>query len=450
LEESKTKKNKISIAGTGYVGLCTAVGFALKDYQVIASTHETEKVKLINEGIPPFHEPRLTEALRKVVKNGHLKCVLDLKKAIMETNVSFITTGTPSKADGRIDLRLVKKASKEIGLALKHKKSYHLVVVKSTVTPGVTQNIVKPIIEKHSKKLCGKDFGLCMNPEFLREGTALDDTLNPDRIVIGEYDKKSGNLLEKLYREFYRDQEVPILRMNLVTAELVKYASNAFLATRLSFINQIANICERISGADVKKVALGMGFDKRIGPYYLNAGLGYGGSCLPKDVKALISFCKEIGYVPHLIKVVEEVNNNQANRAIEFAENALGKLANKKIAILGLAFKPDTDDIREAVSLKIIKRLLDKKSKVVAYDPVAMENVKNAIGERIGYATSAIECIKDADCCIIVTEWNEFKKLKPKDFVENMRRPVIIDGRRLYDPIEFSSKTKYFAIGLGK
>jgi len=448
---SKTNKNsRISIFGTGYVGLCTAVGFALRGHRVITSTHQPEKVRLINKGISPFYEPELAGALEKVVNDGLLKCVLNSEKAILETDVSFIATGTPSKADGKINLQYVKKSSKEIGLAIRKKKSYHLVVVKSTVTPGTTQYVVKPIIEDYSKKRCGKDFGLCMSPEFLREGSALKDTLNPDRVVIGEYDENSGDTLINLYREFYADSEVPIVRTNLATAELIKYASNAFLATKLSFVNQLANICERISGADVKKVSEAIGLDRRIGTLYMNAGLGYGGSCLPKDVKALISFCRSIDYLPDLIKAVEKVNENQPYRAIEFARTALGNLKGRRIALLGLAFKPDTDDIREAVSLKIIGRLLGEKSEVVVYDPVASKNVKNIFEERISYASSAIECIKNADCCIVVTEWDEFRTLKPSDFVKNMRQPIVIDGRRIYNPHELDQKINYFAIGFGK
>jgi len=444
------KRSRISIFGTGYVGLCTALGFALRGYYVITSTHQSEKVKLINKGRSPFYEPELTDALRKVVDDGFLKCVLNSEKTILETDVTFIATGTPSKTDGSINLQYVKKSSKEIALALRKKKSYHLVVVKSTVTPGTTQDIVKPIIEDHSGKRCGKDFGLCMSPEFLREGSALRDTLNPDRVVIGQYDENSGGILMNLYREFCANGEVPIIRTNLATAELIKYASNSFLATKLSFANQIANICERISGADIKKVTQAIGLDKRIGPLYMNAGLGYGGSCLPKDIKALISFCKRIKYSPELIKSVEKVNESQPYRAIEFARNALGKLNRRRIALLGLAFKPDTDDIREAVSLKIIRRLLAEKSEVIAYDPVASKNVKSVFKERINYASSALECIKNADCCIVVTEWDEFKKLKPTDFVKSMRKPILIDGRRIYDPHEFSQEITYFAIGLGK
>ena len=287
-----------------------------------------------------------------------------------------------------------------------------------------------------------------MNPEFLREGSALQDTLHPDRIVIGEYDKKSGDTLEALYRDFYAEEMSPLIRTNLPTAELIKYANNAFLATKISFINQMANICEKIPGADVTVVAKGIGLDKRIGPFFLNAGLGYGGSCLPKDVKALIALSKNLGYEPTLFNATEEVNKAQPYKAVELCKRILGGLQGKRIAIMGLSFKPGTDDMREAVSIKIINQLLKEKARVITYDPKAIPNAKKIFGIDIEYSSSAIECIKGAHCCILVTEWNEFKKLTPEDFIQNMRQPCLVDGRRIYEPKQFSQKLKFKAIGL--
>jgi UDPglucose 6-dehydrogenase len=234
-----------------------------------------------------------------------------------------------------------------------------------------------------------------------------------------------------------------------VNAELIKYANNAFLATKISFINTIANICERIPGADVTIVAKGIGLDKRIGPLFLNAGLGYGGSCLPKDLRALIQYSKTLGYEPKLLEAVEDVNKHQPQRAIELCRKLLGELKGRRIAVLGLAFKPNTDDMREAPSIAIIRQLLEEGAEVVAYDPAAMPNAKAIFKDSIKYANSAIECLRDADCCILVTEWDEFKKLKPEDFIQNMRRPILLDGRRIFDPKEFSQKIKFMAIGLG-
>jgi len=433
----------------GYVGLCTAVAFASKGYTVIASETDTEKVNMINRGIPPFYEPDLNETLTEVLRSDRFKCMSSTKTAVLNTDITFITVGTPSKPDGSIDLRYIESSAGEIGAALSNKDAYHLVVVKSTVIPGTTENIIKPILEESSGKRCGTDFGLCMNPEFLREGSALHDTFNPDRIIIGEYDKKSGDILETLYREFYAEKMPPVIRTTPVNAELIKYANNAFLATKISFINTMANICEKIPGADVTVVAKGIGLDKRIGPLFLNAGLGYGGSCLPKDLRALIQYSKNLGYEPKLLEAVESVNNSQPQRAIELCKKLLGELRGKRVAILGLTFKPNTDDIREAPSITIIHQLLKEGAKVVAYDPTAIPNAKAIFKDNIEYTSSAIECLKNADCCILVTEWEEFKKLEPEDFIQNMRTPILLDGRRLFDPGEFSRKIRFMAIGLG-
>ena len=441
---------RVSIVGTGYVGLCTAVGFASKGCKVITATHDAGKAGSINRGIPPFFEPGLQELLHKVVRNGYLKCVVHCEEAVLETDITFITTATPSQPTGSIDLQHIESSAREIGEALNKKNGYHLVVVKSTVTPGTTQNIVKRTIEKHSNKLCGVDFGLCMNPEFLREGSALQDTLFPDRIIIGEHDRKSGDTLEALYQDFYGGKKPPTMKTNLPTAELIKYANNAFLATKISFINFVANICEKIPGVDVTTISKAIGMDKRIGPLFLNAGLGYGGSCLPKDVNALIAFSKSLSYDPSFLKAVGAVNNVQPQRTVSLAKKHLGKLKGKQIAILGLSFKPNTDDMRKAKSIPIIRQLLKEGASITAYDPVAIEKAKSILKDKIKYASSPTECLKDADCCIIATEWDEFKKLKPRDFKQNMRHPILIDGRRIYPPKQFSQKLEFEAIGLGQ
>jgi UDPglucose 6-dehydrogenase len=441
-------EKKVSIVGTGYVGLCTAVGFASKGYKVVASTHDPEKAELINDGIPPFFEYGLQELLQRVVKKGYLKCVLDRKEAVLNTDITIISVSTPSQLDGSINLRFIKSSAREIGEALRKKDAYHLVVVKSTVVPGTTENLVKPTVEKSSGKRCGVDFGLCMNPEFLREGSALHDTLHPDRVIIGEHDKKSGDTLESLYRDFFGENIPPTIRTNLPTAELIKYANNAFLATKISFVNTVANICQEIPRADVTAVAEGIGLDERINPLFLNAGLGYGGSCLPKDVKALIAFSESLGYIPVLFKAVEDVNNMQPYRAIKLAKKIIGDLAGKRVAVLGLAFKPDTDDMREAVSIKVINELLEEGANVVAYDPKAVVNARQIFGDKIEYAHSSMECLKDTECCIVVTEWKEFKQLEPKDFVRQMKSPLVIDGRRIYNQKEFSRRLNFASIGL--
>ena len=445
------KEPKISVIGVGYVGLCTAVGLASKGYHVYASDIDSEKIAKINKGIPPFFEPGLQEKLAESIKKSNLEGLVNqTDKAIQQTGFTYVAVGTPSKPDGSIDLKYIKSAAKNIGKALKQKNNYHITIIKSTVVPGTTQNVVLPLLERESKKTCGKDFGLCMNPEFLRQGSAFQDTLNTDRVVIGSYDKKSGDKLEDLYKDFYSPRIPPIIRTTLSTAELIKYASNAMLATKISFINTIANICEQIPGADVKVIAQAMGLDKRIGSLFLDAGLGYGGSCFPKDVKALIACAKAFGYDSKLLESAEEVNKHQPLKAVQFAKKELKNLNGKKIAILGLAFKPDTDDMREARVIPIINQLIAEGASVTAYDPVAKQTAYAIFQDKIQYASSALECLKGADCCILTTEWPEFTKLKPANFSDNMKTPILIDGRRIFNPEEFQKKLKFIAIGLGQ
>jgi UDPglucose 6-dehydrogenase len=444
------KKPVISVIGVGYVGLCTAVGFASQGYNVLASDVNEEKIIKINQGVAPFHEPNLAEKLSASVKKGKLKGLVNQTRNVVDkSSLTFIAVGTPSKPDGSIDLRYIQSAAHDIGKALKSKEDFHVVIVKSTVIPGTTSNVVLPILEEESMKKCGKDFGLCMNPEFLRQGSAFEDTMNADRIVIGSQDKPSGDVLEELYRDFYSKQTPPIIRTTLSTAELIKYASNAMLATKISFINTIANICEQIPGADVKIVATTIGLDRRIGSLFLDAGLGYGGSCFPKDVKALIACAKTYNYDPELLNSVEKVNQTQPLKAITFCKRELGSLKEKKIAILGLAFKPETDDMREARAIPIINQLLKEGAKVTAYDPAATKTAKTIFKNKIQYTKSSAECLRNSDACIIVTEWSEFQKLRQQDFIELMKQPVIIDGRRIFNPENFR-KTRFTAIGLSR
>jgi UDPglucose 6-dehydrogenase len=438
----------LSFIGLGPVGLCTAVCFATKGYKVIASEIDEEKAILIKKGKPPFYEQNLKEMLQRSLKSGNLKIVTNNEEAILESDITFITVGTPSKADGSINLDYVINASEDIGKALRNKQT-HLVVVRSTVTPGTTLNVVRPILEKKSSKKCSKDFLLCFNPEFLSEGNAIKGTLNPDYIAIGGYNRKSTDALENLYKEFHKENLPPIIKTNIPTAEFIKYANNAFLATKISLINTIANICEKTPGTDVTKIAEAIGKDHRINPYFLNAGLGWGGSCFPKDLKAFIAYSKKLGYSPTLIQATHKANQDQIELTLQKMKKELKTLKGKRIAILGLAFKPNTDDMREARSIKIINQLLRQGVIITAYDPMAVSNTKKILKGKIRYASSAIECLKNADCAVLVTEWEEFKKLKPETFIKNMRTPILIDGRRLYNPHEFK-ELRYIAIGLGK
>ena len=436
----------VSIVGTGYVGLSTAVCFASRGYRVFASTRDRQKAQIINSKRAPFYEPGLDEMLKKSIESGTLSATDRRDEAIIQTDVTFLTVGTPEQADGRMDLRHIVRASEDIGRALKNKGAYHLVVVKSTVLPGTTREVVKPIIEKTSELTAGVDFGLCMNPEFLRQGSAIEDTLRPDRVVIGEYDKNSGQMLDDLLNGFYR-HSISTLRMNLESAEMVKYASNSFLATKISYANEIANVCEMMPGVDVSHVMAGVGLDVRINPKFLNAGAGFGGSCLPKDAKALREFAALRGYETPLLGAVLAVNLAQPLRVAERALAKLGQPEGKKVALLGLAFKPDTDDLREAPSLKIAKALMGVGAHVSAFDPVVKKVTLEGF-EALECAGSIQDCLTGAHCCIVVTEWEQFKALTPDDFIEHMAQPVVVDARRIFNPQQFRSRLMFSAVGL--
>jgi UDPglucose 6-dehydrogenase len=438
---------RISIVGTGYVGLSTAACFASRGYDVIASTRSEDKVRIINAKRAPFHEPGLDEAVRTSIESGHLRAEINRSEAVRQTEVTFLTVGTPEKADGTVDLRYVISASEDIGRALKRKKAYHLVVVKSTVTPGTVRGPVKAALEEASGLVAGRDFGLCMNPEFLRQGSAIRDTLYPDRAVIGEYDKRSGQRLADLLEGFY-GPGTPILRMSLEAAEMVKYASNTFLAMKISYANEMARICERVPGVDVSKVMAGVGLDDRINPKFLNAGAGFGGSCLPKDTKALCKFAEAQGYSAPLLRATLAVNQAQASHVAQLALSTLGEPRDKKVALLGLSFKPDTDDLREAPSLKVARTLLKAGAHVSAFDPV-VKQVSQPGFEVLDYPPSISECLAGAHCCIVLTEWEQFKQLTPDDFIQVMATPAVIDARRIFDPQEFGKRLTFLAVGVG-
>jgi len=440
---------RISVFGLGPVGLITAVCFARKGHQVVGIDPDLDRLERIRRAEPPFLEPKLKEYLVETIRSGRFSTV-DNTSADSECDLAYVTVGTPSREDGGIDLTYVKNAAAAIGRSLRQTTHYQLVVVKSTVTPGTGRAVVKPILERESGKTAGKDFGLCSNPEFLREGNAVHDAEFPDRIVIGTEDMEVAARLESFYKEFHGESMPPVVRTTHENAELIKYANNAFLAAKVSFINTIANIAERTPNADIQTIARGIGLDERIGSRFLNAGLGWGGSCFPKDLNALARYSRTLGYSPELVEAVITTNEKQKLRAVQLAKEALGSLTGKRIAILGLAFKPDTDDIREAVSVPLIQALLAEGASVVAYDPAAINNARSILGDKVSYAPDSLGCLKDADCCIIVTEWDEFKTITPDQFLEMMRHPVVIDGRRIYDAdIYPKAEIRFSAIGLG-
>lgn len=449
---------KIAIVGTGYVGLVTGISLAKLGHQVICIETDKNKISAIKKGKSPFHEPDIDKFLNEVIKKKLLDVTDNLEEGVVNSDITIIAVGTPT-INNKIDLTAIKKATEQIGKALGNMKKYHVVAVKSTVLPGVTGEIVQPILEENSGKKIG-EFGLVMNPEFLREGNALDDALHPDRIVIGAYDEKSG----KTFAKIYKNVSTPKVFTNLWTAELTKYASNSLFATLISFANEIARISETIGKVDTLEVWKGVHLDKRLSPYngdkrikpgvlsYILSGCGFGGSCFPKDVQALASFASELGTEPQLLKSVININKTQPHRTIVLLKNALGEnLKNKKIAILGLTFKSNTDDMRESPALTIIEKLLDEGAKITGHDPMAY---KKAIPKELGNLSIKLtktvkEAIHNADATIIVTAWNDYVKLTPKFFKQNMKRPIVIDARRIYDKHLFlNAGIIYKGIGL--
>ncbi len=413
---------KISIIGSGYVGAVTTACFADVGHKVICVDIDEKKVQQINTGIPPIFEEGLEELLKKYAGKG-LIATTDNDYAVFNTDISFICVGTPSEEDGSINLSIVRSAAESIGSALAKKNGYHVVVVKSTVIPETTEKFVLPILEEKSGKVAGKDFGIAVNPEFLREGKAIYDFMHPDKIVVGSIDARSGDLVSELYLDF----ECEITRTNLKTAEMIKYVNNSFLATKISLSNEIGNICKKM-GIDTYDIMTAVGKDSRISPMFLNSGAGFGGSCFPKDVRALIIKAKEIGYSPTILESVLSVNEKQPLLMVELLQKRIGKLEDKKIAVLGLAFKNDTDDIRESRAIPLITELLRLGAKVSAYDPQATENMRRVF-PTIRYHNSAKESLEGVDACLVVTEWEEFKELDSEFAV--MKNRIVIDGRRV-------------------
>ena len=401
---------KIGIIGLGYVGLITGVGFASPGNKVVGIDVDEKKIEKINKGESPIYEKDLESKLKENKENFTATTKIEELK---DCEIIFICVGTPSKEDGSIDLKYIKQAAEDISKIL---DSYKIIVVKSTVIPGTTESLIKILGKK-----VGRDFGLAMNPEFLKEGSALKDFFEPDRIVVGSYDEKTKEILEELYKDF----NCPKIFTNIKTAEMIKYASNAFLATKISFINEIGNICKKL-GIDVYDVAEGMGYDKRIGREFLNAGIGFGGSCFPKDVKALIAKAKEIGYDPKLLQEVIEINEKQPFKKIEIVKKKVSNLKNKKIALLGLTFKPHTDDIRESRAIPIIQKLIEEDAIIHAHDPKGIENTKLIFpeNEKLRYIEDPQEAIDKSDIVLLLTEWPHFRKLDFKD-------KLVVDGRNV-------------------
>ncbi len=427
---------KISVIGTGYVGLATAAVLAELGNDVMAADVDRKKIDGLNKGIMPIYEPGLKELVERNVREKRLAFTYDNKEVIRHGDVIFICVGTPPKDNWETELKYVENVAKDIA---ENMRSYKVIVHKSTV-PVDTGDKVKKIIKDNIKE--GISFDVVSNPEFLREGTAIKDTLHPDRIVIGADSGKATAIMKKIYGPI----KAPILITDIKSAELIKHASNAFLATKISFINSVAKICE-LSGADVEKVAEGMGYDKRIGRAFLNAGTGYGGFCFPKDSQAFIKIAEKYGYDYKLLKATNEINEDQKKIFVEKVKKALNGVNGKNIAVLGLSFKPNTDDMRFAPSIYIISELQNLGAKIKAYDPVAMDKAKNILSN-VSFCKDPYEASKGADALLILTEWNEFKEMDLKKIKSLLKNPLIIDGRNIYDLSTMEKEGfRYISIG---
>ena len=417
----------ITVVGVGYVGLVTGTCFADLGNRVCCLDVDEAKIKTLNEGGMPIYEPGLEEMVRRNVSAGRLTFTTDYAAALADAEFVFIAVGTPEGVDGEADLKYVQAAAESVAETMVHP----LVIVNKSTVPVGTGDWVADIVNANQPQPV--EFAVVSNPEFLREGSAILDFMNPDRIVLGSLNREAADRVAQLYLSL----RAPIVITDLRTAEMIKYASNAFLATRISFINEIANICERL-GADVKEVAAGMGYDKRIGRYFLDAGIGYGGSCFPKDVKALAHMASIHGTHPQLLKAVMDINQYQRRQTILKLREVLGsKLRGKVIGLLGLAFKPNTDDIRDAPGTEIARLLLQEGVRVKAYDPVAMPNAAKILPD-MGLAEDPYDLAVGCDALVVCTDWNEFKHLDMARVKKSMRQSFIVDGRNLYDPDELN------------
>lgn len=446
---------KIAIIGVGYVGLVSGLCFA-KRHEVIFIDLDVDKINLLNDEKIPFYEPKLDELLKQVSTNTTF--TTDLNTA-SNAELIFICVGTPT-VNEEINLSYVKNACSSVGKAIKNRNTYPVVVIKSTVVPKTTASILLPILERYSGKKAGHGFGLCVNPEFLREGNAIEDFLEPDRIVIGALNEKDGRILSDFYMDFFG--EVVLLNTNLNTAEMIKYCSNSFFPLLISFSNEFAEICERISNVDVQIVLDALSMDKRISPKidgkflqaeivnYLKAGCGFGGSCFPKDLKALARFTEKINYKAELLHAVLSVNECRVQTILDRIEKKLGTFSGKKICILGLAFKPNTDDLRESPSIYLIEKLLDKNANVSAHDPMAINNAKAYFNNRenLEFSDDIVKALSGSDCCVVVTSWDEYKILNPRLFKEHMEIPFLIDCRRIYNKEIMNGYVYYYGTGL--
>jgi UDPglucose 6-dehydrogenase/GDP-mannose 6-dehydrogenase len=445
---------KIVVVGAGFVGLVTGACFAGHGHDVVCVETNPSRLAMVKRGEPPFFEPGLPELLTAGLASGKFSIAERIDNTVDDCDLVFIAVGTPN-AEERIDLSQIEAAARSIGAAIARSKSYTVVVVKSTVVPGTTAGPIRAALEQSSGMVAGKDFGLCMNPEFLRQGVAVDDFMHSDRLVLGAIDERSGAALLRAYAGF----DCPKLQTTLQNAEMSKYTSNVLLATLISFSNEIASICERMPLTDVEFVMDALSLDRRLSPIvdgkrvspeilgYLRAGSGFGGSCLPKDISALRQTARDHDIAPRLMDAVISVNAGRPANLLKIAERSIGGLSGRKVALLGLTFKPGTDDLRDSPALSILKLLLDAGSKVAAFDPLVDPQARAGIDPRADVVGAAEDALKGADIAIIATAWPEFAALDWTEMSRTMARPVVVDGRNLLRKVTLPAEMKYFRVG---
>jgi UDPglucose 6-dehydrogenase len=436
----------LSVIGIGKLGLPLAAYFAYKGYKVIGVDVNPAIIRAVNEGKPPIYEPGLEELMRGL--KGRLSATDDYKSAIANSKITFIIVPTPSEEHGGFSTKYVEAAARNIAEVLKSKNASHVVVITSTVLPGATETVIKPLLETVSGKKCGVDFGLCYNPEFIALGSVIRDLASPDAVLIGESDPRSGEFLVEVYKTVC-DNNPPIVRTTFYNAEVAKLALNVFITTKISLANVFAEICEQLPGGDVDAVTKFLGLDSRIGPKYLKGGLGYGGPCFPRDNLAFIALARQLNIQAWLQEATHQVNRHQNERIAKLIQRKLGDAKGKTIALLGITYKPNTDVVEESASLETAKRLLEDGASLRIYDPAGNDAARQALGDKkVVYVTSARDCLKGAQLCILATPWEEFKSLTPEDFIAHMEKPLLLDCWRFFDRQKFAGKVDYFALGL--
>jgi len=428
---------KVSVIGLGKLGSPMVAAFASRGFEVIGVDVNSEFVRLINEGKPPVFETDLDEYLKK--NKERISATKDYREAVLNSEITFIIVPTPSEKDGNFSTQYVVQAGKEIGKALKEKPNFHLVVLTSTVTPGSTEGDLLPVLEEYSGKKCGIGFGLCYNPEFIALGSVINGLLNPDFVLIGESDKRSGDILESFYKDFCLNNP-PIKRMSIINAEITKIALNTYVTTKISYSNMLAELCEKIPGGNIDVVTDALGCDRRIGHKYLKGALGYGGPCFPRDNRALIFTAKRFGVELPIAEATDKINQHQVERLVEKVLSLLPE--NGKVCILGLSYKPETNVIEESQSVEIAKEISEKGISVIAFDPQAMENAKKVLN-KVSFANSLKEAVEQADLILITVPWKEFKEIQPHWLKDGA---ILFDCWRILDPKKY--KGKYFAIGI--